>query len=220
MKSLSVWNATHLAFSYRIARSDGRAPRGHASIAFERNDGVRVTFAESPSDNPPASDSYTFFGRHGDTQEWHSVTIPQHDLRWPENWSRPKLPLVLGEIRSVQFQLLDAADRDVLEIGDVKMLRPSGDGSAPDGSRVVAGRVLDSRGKTVERIGVSADFDGNRRHTVTDQFGYYAFGGVKQGAIAAISASHFGRECAPTRGPVMEVQANDVEVDINFGECL
>ena len=219
MKSLSVWNATHLAFSYRIARSDGRAPRGHASIVFERNDGVRIAFAESPSNNPPASDSYTFFGRHRDAQEWHSVTIPQHDLRWPENWSKPKLPLVLGEIRSMQVQLLDAADGDTLEIGDLKMLRPSGDGSAPDGSRVVAGRVLDSRGKTVEGIGVSADFDGNRRHTVTDQFGYYAFGGVKQGAIAAISASHFGRECAPTRGPLMEVQANEVEVDINFGEC-
>jgi hypothetical protein len=219
MKSLSVWNATHFGFSYRITRSDGRAPHGRASIVFERNDGIHVTFAQSAPDNPPISDSYAFFERHEDTQDWRAVTIPQYELRWPQNWSKPVLPLILGPIRSVQVQLLDAAEGDTLEIGDLKMFRSSADGSAPDGTRVVAGRVLDSTGKTIEGIGISADFDGDRRHTVTDQFGYYAFGGVKQGAIAAISASHLGRECAPTRGPLMEVQANEVEVDINLGDC-
>jgi hypothetical protein len=127
------------------------------------------------------------------------------------------LPIILGAIGSIQAQLLDAAEGDTLDIGDLTMLRPSADGSDPGGSRVVAGRVLDSPGKTAEGISVLADFDGDRRQTVTDQFGYYAFGGVKHGAIAAISASHFGRECAPTRGPLMEVQANEVEV--NLYEC-
>jgi hypothetical protein len=219
MKSLSVWNATHLGFSYRITRSDGRAPRGHASIVFERSDGIRVAFVQSAPDNPPVSDSYAVFGQHQDTQDWRAVTIPQYELRWSPNWSKPVLPLVLGPIRSIQIQLLDAAAGDTLDIGDLKMLRPSANGSAPDESRVVAGRVLDPMGRTVEGIGISAAFDGDRRHTVTDQFGYYAFGGVKQGAIVAIRASHLGRECPPARGPLMEVQANEVEVDINLGEC-
>jgi hypothetical protein len=220
MNSLSVWNATHLSFLYRISRSDGRTPRGHASIVFERTDGTRVAFAESASDDDhPTSDSYALFARHGNVQNWQSVTVPQYDLRWSENWSKPVLPLVLGEIRSVQVQLLDAVDGDTLEIGDLKMLRSSADGSAPDGGRVIAGRVHDSMGNTISGIGISADFDGKRKQTVTDQFGYYAFGGVKKGTIAAIRALHSGCECVPRRGPVMEVQANEVEVDINLGEC-
>jgi hypothetical protein len=104
-------------------------------------------------------------------QDCRSVTIPQYDLRWSENWSKPRLPLVLGEIRSVQIQLLNAADGDTPEIDDLKMLRPSANGSAPDGSHVVAGRVHDLIGKMVEGIGISADFEGKRRYTVTDQFG-------------------------------------------------
>jgi hypothetical protein len=49
--------------------------------------------------------------------------------------------------------------------------------------------------------------------------GYYAFGGIKKGTIAAIHALQAGRDCAPRRGPAMELQANEVEVDINLGKC-
>jgi hypothetical protein len=39
MKSLSVWNATHLSFLYRISRSDGRTPCVYRKLKLGRSDG-------------------------------------------------------------------------------------------------------------------------------------------------------------------------------------
>ncbi|SEE30828.1 carboxypeptidase-like regulatory domain-containing protein [Bradyrhizobium erythrophlei] len=212
MNSLSVFNATHIAFSYRIRRDDGAAPSGHASIVFKRADATHVEFTDVI---PPAlapGNSYAIFDQHNSGQQWQSTTIPQHSLRWSEDWVGRRLPLVLGRIESVEVQLKDARPGDILEVGDLKTLRPSANGVSQNQTVVAAGRVTGLAGKAAAGVTVTGDFDGLKRQTVTDAAGFYVFSGVKRGSIAAIKAG----SCAPTRGDLIELEMNEVEIDIDL----
>lgn len=216
MNSLSIYNATHVAFSYRVRRDDGSAPSGHASIVFKRADGAHIEFTEVIPATLASGSSYAIFDRRNSNQQWQSVTIPQYNLRWSEDWVGRHLPLVLGRIESVEVQLKDARPGDILEVGDLKTLRPSANGIAPNQTLVVAGRVTGVAGKPVAGVSVTGDFDGVKRQTVTDDTGFYVFGDVKRGSVAAIKAG----PCTPTRGDLIELQANEMEVDINLTPLL
>jgi hypothetical protein len=217
---MAIWNATHLGFSYRVRRQDGAAPQGRAALVFVMKNGARIAIAEGAGRQPPASADIGTWLAAAPRGEWRRVALAQHDFVWrPGAEERAVLPLLVGQVERIEFELDRAAPGDMLEIGEVTAFRPSSNGVAPDGSLLTGGQVLDRTGAPAPRIPIRMlREDGREIRTATDGSGYFFIREAMRGEIVTIEAVS-GSSCWPRRGKRIEITKNEAELDISMADC-
>jgi hypothetical protein len=134
------------------------------------------------------------------------------------HWSRPPLPL--GKVRSVRIALVNAKPGTVLELADLRALRPNPNGEAEDGTKLVAGRItLDGKqGLAQVKIRANSALAGVLK-TETNEDGYFFLPHRPKGDILTITARINGQACAIQQGRRIEIAKNEVELDINANNC-
>ncbi|MVT68377.1 hypothetical protein GPL21_25095 [Bradyrhizobium pachyrhizi] len=219
---LKLFNVTHLSWSYRMRRDDGRAAKGRLSIVWRTAAGATVSIAEGVGSRPP-DDADTGrwtkpFERDG---KWHAVTVAQHDFLWKPGFDKWRvLPLALGKIRSVEIKLIDTEAGDILEIGAMQGLRPTGNAVAPDQSLLIAGQVVAPSGRPQQGVEIRLhNEDGSTRTTATDAGGYYILGKVKRDSLVSVSARAASGPCFPKRGAELELRQDEAELDFDLSAC-
>jgi len=219
---LQLFNITHLSWSYRIRRDDGRIAKAKLAIAWRTEAGAMVSVAEGAGTRPPdGADTGRWtrpFERDG---KWHAVTVAQHDFLWKAGFGKWRvLPLALGKIRSVEIKLIDAEPGDILEIGAMQGLRPTGNAVAADRSLLIAGQVVAPSGRPQQGVEITLrNKDGSTRTTATDASGYYVLGKVKRDSLVSVSARTASGPCSPKRGAELELRQDEAELDFDLSAC-
>jgi hypothetical protein len=121
----------------------------------------------------------------------------------------------------VRISLAGAAPGQIVDIRDLKALRPSGTGESPEGTKLVAGRVTRDGTIPLPLMPVQAiSSSGEVLNTTTDRDGYYFFYSRHRGEQLAIQAYFNERACYPLQGRKIEVLKNEAEVDIESDLCV
>jgi hypothetical protein len=227
--SLDLWNTSHLNFAIRkrlAEASKESASKAKVTIEMLMEDGGRVSIQESQGPLEPVSGSSVWpVSPVGVFGEWQHQTLDVTRLVWPkvsasnENWRRPPLPL--GRVMQVRIVVTGAAAGEIVDIRDLRALRPSGNGEAPDGTKLVAGRVTRDGMIPLPLVPVHAtSSSGEVTNTTTDQDGYYFLYHRSRGEQLAIQAQFEKSACYPLQGRKIEVNKNEAEVDIESNFCV
>ncbi|WP_375784452.1 carboxypeptidase-like regulatory domain-containing protein [Bradyrhizobium sp. Pha-3] len=228
--SLDLWNTSHLHFAIRkrLSTAGSSAASSDAALKIEMlmEDGGVVTALESAQ--PPADhegSSVWVVPPLTVPDQWRTHTLDVARLAWPkplanqQDWRRPPLPL--GRVREVRISLANAAPGEAIDIRDLKALHPSGNGEAPDGGKLIAGRVTRDGSAPLALVPVQlTSSSGEVVDTTTDVDGYYFFyhrRREEQLTIRALGSS--GLSCFPQQGRKIEVVKNEAELDIAINEC-
>jgi hypothetical protein len=227
--SLDLWNTSHLTFAIRkrlaVAEKESNS-KGKVTIELLMEDSGRVSFLESQMPPEGVSGSSVWpvlpLGVFG---EWQYQTLDVARLKWPkfsasdENWRRSPLPL--GRVMQVRIAVAGAAAGEIVDIRDLRALRPSGNGEAPDGTKLVAGRVTRDGMIPLPLVPVQATSSSREIvNTTTDRDGYYFFYHRPRGEQLAIQAQFEKSICYPLQGRKIEVNKNEAEVDIETNFCV
>jgi hypothetical protein len=227
--SLDLWNTSHLNFAIRkrlAEASKESTSKGEVTIEMLMEDGGRVSIRESQGPLERVSGSSVWpVSPLGVFGEWHHQTLDVTRLVWPkfsrddENWRRPPLPL--GRVMQVRIVVTGAAAGEIVDLRDLRALRPSGNGEAPDGTKLVAGRVTRDGMIPLPLVPVHAtSSSGEVTNTTTDQDGYYFLYHRSPGEQLAIQARFEKSACHPLQGRKIEVNKNEAEVDIESNFCV
>lgn len=225
---LDLWNTSHLqlAVRKRCASKDGESCLGSRfKIELLMQDGGTVSILEDQPPDRRVSSSTWSVPRLKKLDEWVSHTLDVTQLAWTkfidegDDWRRPPLPL--GRVKEVRVSLMNAPAGTTLDVQNFRALRPSGNGQASDGSKLVAGRVtLDGRMPAPGMEVRAATESGRISSTATDQDGYYFFPGQPNGQIVSIRAQLGSRQCFPRQGRRIEIGKDEAELDIELGRNL
>jgi hypothetical protein len=227
--SLDLWNTSHLnlAIRKRLAEADRQSTsKSRMTIEMLMEDGGRISIRESDAPSERVSGASVWpvtpleiFGG------WQYHTLDVARLVWPkfsgddDNWRRPPLPL--GRVMQVRIVVAGAAAGEIVDIRDLRALRPSGNGEAPDATKLVAGRVTRDGMIPLPLVPVRAtSSSGEVTDTTTDQDGYYFFYHRPRGEQLAIQARFEKSACYPLQGRKIEVAKNEAEVDIESNFCV
>lgn len=219
---LHLFNITHLSWSYRIRRDDGRIAKGKLAVVWRTEAGANVSVAEGAGTRPPEdADTGRWIKPFERDGTWHAVTVAQHDFLWKPGFDKWRvLPLALGKIRSVEIRLIDAEPGDILEIGAMQGLRPTGNAVAADRSLLIAGQVVAPSGRPQQGVAIALrNEDGSTRTTATDAGGYYILGKVKRDSLVSVSARTASGPCSPKRGAELELRQDEAELDFDLAAC-
>jgi hypothetical protein len=214
---LKLWNTSHIKIRYR------KSGPGRAYITLTLQDGQLLSLGEGDSPSLEASGYLSM--PEAASEEWVSSVLSLADADWLDTPdakdtldSGQRLPLPLGQIRQIEVELRDAAENSRLSIEYLHALRPNGNGVAPDGRKVVAGRVANADGEPLSNVTVEAsDGDGTARRTATDRDGLYFFPAISIGSVLRLRLPY--TNCYPDRGSAIEVLKDEVEVDFDTGRC-
>jgi hypothetical protein len=226
---LDLWNTSHMSFAMRKRPVDvtkESTSKSKVTIEMLMEDGGRVSIQESETPSERVSGSSVWpvspLGAFG---EWQYETLDVTRLVWPkfsgddENWRRPPLPL--GRVMQVRIVVTAAGAGEIVDIGDLRALRPSGNGEAADGTKLVAGRVTRDGMIPLPLVPIQAtSSSGEVANTTTDQDGYYFFYHRPRGEQLAIQAQFEKTACYPLQGRKIEVDKNEAEVDIESNFCV
>lgn len=226
---LEFWNISHLALALRKHAPDNSphpALPGRIEIDFVMEDGKILSIHES--DLPDTSllpSSQWHIAPLSVSKDWQPVVLATSELDFPENaqsqnqWTRPPLPI--GKVRSIRIALLNASAGARVDIADLRALRADPNGEAPDGSKLVMGRVTSdgTHGMAGVKIRAISDQSGVIK-TMTDDHGYYHFAKRPKGDILSIAAIVNGQMCTIAQGRRIEIAKNETELDINANACL
>jgi hypothetical protein len=227
--SLNLWNTSHLNYTIRkrlaLANREG-ASRAEVTIEMLMEDGGVVSIRESEKPLEPVSGASTWFVPPLEAfDEWRYHTLDVTRMVWPrfsedeEYWRRPPLPL--GRVMEVRIILAETAPGEIVDIRDLKALRPSGTGEAPEATKLVAGRVTRDGMVPLPLVPVRAiSSSGEVLDTTTDRDGYYFFYGRPRGEQLAIQARFNEYGCYPLQGRKIDVFKNEAEVDIQSDFCI
>ena len=120
----------------------------------------------------------------------------------------------------VRFRLEGAKPGEAVDLRNLEALRPSGNGEAPDGSKLVAGRITVEGMTPLALVPVDATSEsGDVTTTTTDRDGYYFFYGRPRGERLTIQARFDQTTCHPLQGRQIEVAKNEAEIDIQTNVC-
>lgn len=227
--ALDLWNISHMHLALRRQSAEhdaSRAVAGSVKIELLMEDGGRIAIVDSEKKNVLAEGmSYWQLQRVGAFGEWHRHTLDVTRLIWPKvdlddaTWRRPPLPL--GRVREIRVSMSGVQPGETVKIRDMKALRPSGNGEAPDGGKLVAGRVTRDGSAPLALVAVQATTEsGAVLSTVSDKDGYYFFPSRKRGETLAIRARFDKTFCAPLQGRKILVLKNEAEVDIQANRCV
>ncbi|HEX7922451.1 MAG TPA: carboxypeptidase-like regulatory domain-containing protein [Bradyrhizobium sp.] len=188
-------------------------------------DGGTVSIQEDQALDAGLSSSTWSVPRLKKLDEWVSHTLDVTQLAWSkfinegDDWRRPGLPL--GRVKEVRVSLTNAPAGTTLDVQNFRALRPSGNGQASDGTKLVAGRVTLDGWMPAPGVEVRAAAESGRIiSTATDQDGYYFFPGQPSGQIVSIRAQLGSRQCFPRQGRRIEIGKDEAELDIEVGRKL
>jgi hypothetical protein len=225
--SLDLWNTSHLRFAVR-KRCGGENVKGclesRFRIELRMQDGGSVSVLEERRQHVDTKSSTWSVPRLHKLDEWMSRTLDVAQLAWPayaeeSEWRRPPLPI--GRVKEVRISLADATKGTILDVRNFAALRPSGNGQAPDGTKLVAGRVTLDGSVPVPRAKVDAtSLAGNVAATTTDEDGYYFLSGQSKGEVLEIRAQIGQLRCFPMQGRRIEVNKDEAEIDIEMNNCV
>jgi hypothetical protein len=218
---LDLWNISHMQLTTRHGTGVGRfviklIMEDGGVVAILRGDQVEPSLLRSSIWRIPPTDR---------SDEWQSTMFDVAQLAWPptdsagKEWRRPPMPI--GRVREVRFELSGAAPGESVDIGALTAFRPSGNGEAPDASKLVAGRVTVEGLTPLSHARVEAVSDsGQKLETVTDQDGYYFFYDRPRKEKLSIKAFIEDRACYTAQGRWLQVLKNEAELDIETDACL
>jgi hypothetical protein len=123
-------------------------------------------------------------------------------------------------VKSVRIALVNAKPGMVLELADLRALRPNPNGEADDGGKLVAGRVTKDgqTGLAQVKIRATSSTSGLIK-TVTNEDGYFFLPHRQKGETLSIMARINGQNCAIEQGRRIEISKNEVELDVNASNC-
>ena len=225
---LEFWNTSHIQLALRkLAPSLGKRnpAAGNIEIDLMMDDGKIVSINEQ--DTPELEllpSSQWHIAPVSVSNEWRYETLDVAALDWPdlntttEKWNRPPLPL--GKVKGVRIALVNAKPGTVLELADLRALRPNPNGEAEDGGKLVAGRVTKDGqiGLPQVKIRVTSSTSGLLK-AVTNDDGYFFLPHRQKGELLSIMARINGQNCAIEQGRRIEIAKNEVELDVNAGNC-
>jgi hypothetical protein len=225
---LELWNTSHLQLSFRkrpTAQDAGTTARAMVKIEITMEDGGTITLVDASGkvELDPTSSQWHFSNAAMDGQ-WQRLTADVAQLVWPEmkldehSWRRPPMPI--GKVQTIRLSVAGARPGDRIDIGDLLALRPSGNGEAPEGVKLVAGRVTLDGMIPAAHVPVEAEAeDGKVTTTATDKDGYYFFPARKRNEKLVIAANIGGRMCQPIQGKKIIAIKNEAEIDIILSYC-
>ncbi|OKO82968.1 carboxypeptidase-like regulatory domain-containing protein [Bradyrhizobium sp. NAS96.2] len=225
---LDLWNTSHLqlAVRKRCSGKNGESCLGSRfKIELLMEDGGTVSIREDqPADGHLSSSAWSI-PRLKKLDEWVSHTLDVAQLAWPkfiderDDWRRPPLPV--GRVKEVRLSLTNAPPGTTLDVQNFRALRPSGNGQAADGTKLIAGRVTLDGSMPAPGVQVrAATGPGHIVSTATDQDGYYFFPGQPSGQIVSIRAQLGSRQFFPRQGRRIEIGKDEAELDIELGQSL
>lgn len=221
-KCLYLWNTQHLHLVYRKTVTNDEAGM---FVELTMEGGGRIAIAEGEGEGEgegigPPRDAMAGFWLPpaNDANAWVSRTIPVAALVWAaEPGERPPLPL--GRVVAVTFGLTDSRLGDRLNIDAFMALRPSTNGEAEAGAKIVGGRVTVSSGKPPKGVRVNmVDETGHVLTVTTDRDGYYLFTDVPRGAKVSLGLDFKGIRHSPISGEWQEIWKNELEMDFLLGK--
>ncbi|MGN1289897.1 MAG: hypothetical protein ACI4XG_25435, partial [Bradyrhizobium sp.] len=225
---LDLWNTSHLqvAVRKRCSGKNGESCLGSRfKIELLMEDGGTVSIREDqPADGHLSSSAWSVPSLK-EIDEWVSYTLDVAQLAWPkfinesDDWRRPPLPV--GRVKEVRLSLVNAPVGTTLDVQNFRALRPSGNGQAADGTKLIASRVTLDGSMPAPGVQVrAATGPGHIISTATDQDGYYFFPGQPRGQIVSIRAQLGSRQCFPRQGRRIEIGKDEAELDIELGQSL
>jgi len=139
---------------------------------------------------------------------WQAIAVPFNDLSWASG-AQPGETLPNAQIESVEI-LGDMA----LDIRDLAFMRPRGTRVSTEAGRgyCVAGRLRDFQPGQQVSLNLPGDRDSGMSQAV-DQRGIFCFSNVADG-IYELHSEAGGRIFRDRRGPLLEVTANRVTLDM------
>ena len=225
---LEFWNTSHLQLALRklgLPAYRRNAAAGNVEIDFVMDDGkiVSINEADTPEDELLPSSQW-HINPVTVSDDWRYETLDVAALDWPDfdrrspQWTRPPLPI--GKVKSVRIALVNARPGTVLELSDLRALRPNPNGEADDGSKLIAGRVTSDGQKGMAHIKIRASSvtDGLLT-TESNEDGYFFLPHRPKGDILSITARINGQACAIQQGHHIEIAKNEAELDINAQNC-
>ncbi|QOZ33717.1 carboxypeptidase-like regulatory domain-containing protein [Bradyrhizobium sp. CCBAU 53421] len=225
---LDLWNTSHLQLAVRkrcASKDSAGCLESRFKIELLMQDGGTVSILEDQAPDRRVSSSTWSVPRLKRLDEWVSHTLDVTQLSWSkfidqgDDWRRPGLPL--GRVKEVRVSLTNAPAGTTLDVQNFRALRPSGNGQAPDGTKLIAGRVTLDGWIPAPGVEVRAATEpGHTTTTATDQDGYYFFPGQPNGKIVSIRAQLGSRQCFPRQGRRIEIGKDEAELDIQLGQNL
>ncbi|WP_420969861.1 carboxypeptidase-like regulatory domain-containing protein [Bradyrhizobium sp. B120] len=225
---LDLWNTSHLQLAVRkrcTGKNDESCLGSRFKIELLMQDGGTVSILEDRPPDARVSSSTWSVPRLKKLDEWVSHTLDVTQLAWSkfidegDDWRRPPLPL--GRVKEVRVSLMNAPAGTTLDVQNFRALRPSGNGQASDGSKLIAGRVTLDGWTPAPGVQVRVTAESGRiTSTATDQDGYYFFPGQPNGQIVSIRAQLGSRQCFPRQGRRIEIGKDEAELDIELGRSL
>jgi len=225
---LEFWNTSHLQLALRkLGVSKGRrgtAP-GNVEIDLTMDDGkvVSINETDTPEQELLASSQW-HISPVPISDDWRYETLDVTSLDWPDldpriaQWSRPPLPI--GKVKSVRIAFVNARPGTMLEIANLRALRPNPNGEANDGGKLVAGRITADGEKAMAHVKIRAvSSTTGLLKTETNEDGYFFFPHRPKGEIISITARINGQACAIEQGRRIEIAKNEAELDINAQNC-
>jgi len=225
---LEFWNTSHLQLALRKlglpATRRGASP-GNVEIDMVMEDGkvVSINEIDTPEQELLPSSQW-HLAAVPVSDEWRYETLDVASLDWPEGtsnaaaWSRPPLPL--GKVKSVRIALVNAKPGTVLELADLRALRPNPNGEADDGGKLVAGRITADGKLGLSHIKIRAvSQTAGLVKTETNDDGYFFLAHRPKGDVLSITARINGQACAIEQGRHIEIAKNEAELDINAQNC-
>jgi hypothetical protein len=224
---LDLWNISHMRLETRRQMRAGSPPptgRLKVKLLLDNTGVVEIVEGDRP-DGVQDQASRWRIPTTPPTDRWQSDVLDVARLAWPKaviggsEWRRPPMPI--GRVKEVRLEVEGAQPGETLDIGRLTALRPSGNGEAPDGSKLVAGRVTTDGLHPLPHVRVRAVSDGGAAtETLTDQDGYYFFYRRPRWEKLAITANAAARTCFAAQGRQIEVERNEAELDIETDRCL
>lgn len=214
---LELWNTAHFKMRFR------KSGPGRAYAKLTLQDGQLLWLGEGTPSDTEASGSISVLEAAAD--EWVSAVFSLADAEWRDNPDvkesldgGKRLPLPIGRIRQVEIGLLDATQDSRLSVDYLHAFRPNGNGVAPKGHKLVAGRVANGRGEPLAGIAVeAAEASGAVRSALTDKDGLYFLPAASRGSVLRLRLP--GTDCYPDQGTAIEVLKDEVEIDFNTDRC-
>jgi len=225
---LEFWNTSHVQLALRKlapSLSKNNASAGNVEIDLMMEDGKMISINEQDTpelDLLPSSQWH--ISPVSISNDWRYETLDVASLDWPDLYSggnildRPPLPL--GKVKSVRIALVNAKPGTVLELANLRALRPNPNGEAEDGGKLVAGRVTKDgqTGLAEVKIRATSSTSGVLK-AVTNEDGYFFLPHQQKGEILSIMAKINGQNCAVEQGRRVEIAKNEVELDVNASTC-
>ncbi len=225
---LEFWNTSHIQLALRKldhSISKRNASAGNVEIDLMMDDGKIVSINEQ--DTPELEllpSSQWHIAPVAISNDWRYETLDVTALDWPDlnrvakTFSRPALPL--GKVKSVRIALVNAKPGTVLELANLRALRPNPNGEAEDGGKLVAGRVTKDGQTGLDQVKIRATSSiSGLIKTVTNEDGYFFLPHRQKGETLSIMARINGQNCAIEQGRRIEISKNEVELDVNASNC-